>query len=994
MEIYLPTKLNPQGWLSDVLLSQLYNDVSSDVDLGRLHTALYNKDYAGIKKKIISLHPSYRNKLLPSLQKVSNNAGKNPTSVPIDERYVKFMRDLKPHHVAAMQPYIQIFLKTKKNRNKKGSWADADTKAIVFRPFADIGQLAAQNKEGVLKNKFMRGEGAGIENMSVKRDFPVWGLGASFEVDISFFFSSFQIFSAGHPVQEPKSGATDGNSLKADDYLKLITPDLDNEIETLNLEYGWKINNKGDSSFWGVSKDVLQLVENEEKKSFRINWNKHDITFSETGEVQIRVKYYGLPENQAYTTPKKKKESNILKPLNFDMLKAVTSEENLTETLKSLESAKKEVKKLTDLCLNKFDKDGKPRDPKEIADLKAKIPGRKEEIRRQSIAIEKMKRDLAHKASSLFLKRIKQNNKLFQVRFRSYRKDGETAFDGKGKHTIEAHFFRVDPDTKLVGNSSIEKAKDYVKKGAIAKFKSTYSVQKSLSKSLEKLTWHKTAATAKEKTRKQLDKILGALTYSNFGAGEFKTTEKIIDSKDLPCPSGMKTAIKQDASLPAGKLKCVPKTVPQKGESRPEYRFYGNFMFFPLRDLISVMHEFSNTGNKEDNPYDRYPIVSLGNIIYRPMGKDVTVNIGDILIEVGVFQRWFYNSVVAKEAKNWTFGQFIQSVMEELVPAALGSFSLANSSGPTSAIVHSPFQISEKYFRASKKGKSGKHPADEIYFMPEAGSLGSADNFNRYLAELKSNSELKNDRSVIHFHQRFTPQIADTGFNTPMLKRVHGRKFDREKDEVDGLFHLFIGNSTGLLETISFSYTDNPDLRTALVFDKFKDIAFPYLKFAYSANSTLTGNNLFYKGGFFVLPVSPLGIPVEQDPGITGYYWIQNLVDQFSMGTYKTVVNGINAYSPALFAKEQKFRKKEEQCGIKEIKERAPKEIPIAITYGIDEYIHKDFILDPKIVKMYKLRPKTKAEKDTAPEPPATTADPSTNVLAGPDSGIAGQPMM
>ena len=33
MEIYLPTKLNPQGWLSDVLLSQLYNDVSSDVDL-------------------------------------------------------------------------------------------------------------------------------------------------------------------------------------------------------------------------------------------------------------------------------------------------------------------------------------------------------------------------------------------------------------------------------------------------------------------------------------------------------------------------------------------------------------------------------------------------------------------------------------------------------------------------------------------------------------------------------------------------------------------------------------------------------------------------------------------------------------------------------------------------------------------------------------------------------------------------------------------------
>ena len=369
------------------------------------------------------------------------------------------------------------------------------------------------------------------------------------------------------------------------------------------------------------------------------------------------------------------------------------------------------------------------------------------------------------------------------------------------------------------------------------------------------------------------------------------------------------------------------------------------------------MQKFSNTGKSGDNPWDRYPIVSLGNVVYRPMGKEVTINIGDILIEVGVFQRWFYNSVIAKGAKSWTFGQFIQSVMEELVPVALGGQSLGGSGGGLlSPIVHTPFQVSKGYARAELYD----HPTDKIYKEP---ANVSADEFLNYQAELKYNNDAKNAQSVIHCHQRLTTQVIDTGFNTPMLKRVADRNFDREKDEAEGLFHLFIGNSKGLLETISFSYTDNPDLRTALIFDKFKDIAFPYLKFAYSANPILTGNNLFYKGGFFVLPVRPRGIAVEKDPGITGYYSIQNLVDQFSIGTYKTVVNGINIYSPALFKKERAFRKKQIQCGLDEAKDKLPGLIPIFSTYGIDEYIHKDFMNDPQMACVYKLKQKTKKEK-------------------------------
>ena len=1000
MQIYLPTKLNPQGWLSDMLLPQLY---SENADAKKLRDKFYGGE-SGIKQKVISLHPEWRNTLVQGLQKISNAPGKTPENIEIDKRYIKFMRNLQPHHIAAMQPYIQIFLKTKRFRSKKGSWAGGDTKAIVFKPFADIGLLSAKesggifsggNESDILKNKFMRGEGAGIEGMTVKRDFPVWGLAASFEVDIDFFFSSFPMFVGGHPVGGPTTGATDGNSLKADDYLKLIAPDLDNEVETLNLEYGWKINNKGDSSFWGVTKDVLELVEREERKSFRINWQRHDITFSETGEVKLKVKYYGLPENLAYRMPKVKKKSDVLKPLDLNLLKNLTADKNLIEAYEQLAAHEKDVKDLSEKCLSPIDPEtNKARAPEELADIKKRLPKAKEEIKKLSVAIEKMKRGFANKTSSLFLEAIRQKNKLFQVRFKSYRKDAPAPedkvgkkknyapFNGKSKHTIEASFYEVPPkDPEFPGKTFLEQTTNYLEKN-ITKVKSTYTVEKALQESKNKLTWHKIAVDSKSKTEKQLDRILGALTYSNFGAGDpISVSEKYIKTKDLP-PNGPGCGplfkVAPHADQPGnGRLKCVPVGVPIKGEARPPWKHYGNFMFFALRDLIATMQKFSNTGKSGDNPWDRYPIVSLGNIVYRPMGKEVTINIGDILIEVGVFQRWFYNSVIAKGAKSWTFGQFIQSVMEELVPVALGGHSLASGGGLLSPIVHTPFQISKGYVRAELHD----HPTDKIYKEGHDAWL----EFLKYQAELKSSSESKNDQSVIHFHQRVTTQVIDTGFNTPMLKRVANRNFNRDKDEAEGLFHLFIGNSKGLLETISFSYTDNPDLRAALIFDKFKDIAFPYLKFAYSANPILTGNNLFYKGGFFVLPVSPLGIAIEKDPGITGYYSIQNLVDQFSIGTYKTVINGINVYSPALFKKERAFRKKQIQCGVDEAKEKGPTEIPIFSTYGIDEYIHKDFINDPKVGGVYKLRQKTKKERLAE-----ATAAP---VEAGPGTGVAGQPM-
>ena len=964
MSYYLPAKLNPQGWLNDMVLPKIYNPKSRpDGEAGMLQDALYFENFPGIANKIVSLHPEYRNIFIQSMQKVSNTAGKNSKDLTINQDYVDFMMNLQPKHIAAMQPYIRIYLKTKMG-GKKSSWVYSNTKDIIFRPFTDIDLLTQKNTKCILQNKFMRGSEAGIESVSVMRDFPAWGMGASFYVDINYVFSSFQVFAQGHPNQ---SG--DGSlNPKKDDYLLLLKPDMDNNQQVLVLEYGWSIKNKGDKSLWGdVGKDILNIVEEQEKKTFRITWYKHDIEYSETGEVKLKVKYMGIPERMAFKNPKIKEETDILKPMSLRILKSITKDPDMVEHYENLERVKKEVRKLDELCLE-------AETPEKQQELKLQKKEKQENIKKASVMLEKLKREMARKAGTLYLTQILKRGKLFQVKFRSSKKefDKNVKYDKK-RHTLETYFFKVTERDFKKPKTLDGPAFEPLDETLVDIFADTYGVNKSLSDSAKRVKPTKPKTKAEDFVLEQLDKILGALTYSNFGADK----SRVISSKQQ-CPKGFGVPKGEEGKAGKGKKRCLPTKVSDRGEKRHGAETYGNFMFFPLRELIATLHEFSKSDD-EDSGFNKYPVTSLGNVVYRPMGKDLVVNIGDILIETDLFLKWFYKTVTTREASTITFGQFLSLIMEELVPLVLGHGVSDLSSGLVSDIVHTPFGVSTKLAHPSRRTdkrldnlylKTPKQPPAWIeYSSPEVKPelpphQYGWDLLQEYQVEAKSNKDKNNDQPIIHFHQRVTDATAmsNTGFNAPQLKQTEGRNFNRKKDQEDGMFHVFIGNSRGLMETISFSYTDNQHLRTALVFDKFKDIAFPYLKFAYSASPILTGNNLFYKGGYFVLPSAPLGIQPEDDPGITGYYQISKLNDQLTMGTYKTSIQGMNIHSPANQKKEIAFQKKQEACGIINKKEELPKLIPIFLDVDIDQYIHSDFLKNPNYAKIYGLTVKSKKE--------------------------------
>jgi len=995
MQFFLPEKLNPQGWLNDMLLSQLYNEGGDDSSIAKLRKALYEENYAGIREKLISFHPAHRDTFTETMTAKSSDATKYDPKLKM--KYVDFMKNIQPYQVAAMQPYIRIFFKSKQVHAPGASWKNAIEKDIIFRTYTDITDLAAA-QEGVLQNKFMRGSEAGIEKVSVVRDFPVWGMGASFYFEVDYIFSSFKIFAEGHPVikrgsEKPIYDATgrlvrDGRHSAAKDYFILLTPDLQHEFECLNLEYGWKINNKKDTSFWGVPSDVLDTVEAEEKKSFKISWYKHDIKYSETGEVRLNVKYMGLPEKLAFENPSANRETNILAPLSMDVLKSTTKQKDLVAGIENLKEAKKRLEKLNqEFQATIDDKKSKKEQKKQKKALG--IDKRQEEIRRASVWLNKEKQRLASRASSLYVKRILKRGKLFQVRFKSSRDSVPDAAKYKAKkHKLKVSFYKVlgtdirDKNAKK-GMQSAE-LKEYTKKASIVEFSNSYGVDESLQKTKNNVKPNKTITNPDDHCLARLDEVLGALTYSNFGTAAEKDAKKYVVTPGKKCPSGYKPVGKSKTGSKKGKLRCVSVARPSKGEGRggrPET--YGNFMFFPLRDLIAVMYEFSKSDDPRYNPYDRIPITSLGNIVYRPMGKDVTINIGDILVEVGVFQKWLYNKILKHDSGTITFGQFITSIMEELVPIVLGHSASQLSSGMLSSIVHTPLLISHLFHGSSIGGFEGGANLDNLYLLDpwssHAGEIGKGlEDMSKYQAETKSNK--KNDIPIIHFHQRVIPSMAGDKWKTPHTRLVAHRDMkDRAGDEKDGLFYLHIGEASGLLETINFSYTDNPKLRTALVYDKYKDVSYPYLKYAYSATPSLVGNNLFYKGGFFVLPESPLGIKVKDDPGITGYYQISKLTDEIGPGTYKTTVQGLNVWS----GPDQRRHKKREASG----KLKVPEPIPISLQASIDEYVYKDFLVNSALVLAYELAIKSEEEADESPDAPVadkiSLGDPPKNLKVG-----------
>lgn len=913
-QFFFPSNLNPQGWLTDFLLAQ------ADAKTKKfLYQAAERKALADLEGQVFSLATAHKNKLesivLPStLQDPHTIQFKNT----VDRiKYHDFMRNITPGVQGALQPYIRLYLKSDKNGKERD---------IKFKTHTDLDVL--------LSNRFARGEGAGIKQVSVVRKYPAFGLTRSYNITIEFFFRSMAIFARG---------ASDDKRFR-NDYTKLIAPPtfLDDRKESLYLEYGWSVGKNVSEEI--IPNDIKQILEAQEKKKLKLSWKNSNFKFEQTGEVLLTAQYVIGADAvaRATTESKKKKKNNILQITDVDFLNSLYSKkefEKIRNASLNLSIVEKELAFLqspatpedlkADLCYLKSLKGDKKKEAALQRTKTSKAAAQQKKIKMLNEKASRFRAQVVKNALNALLTSIEKDGQLFKVHFTSKRDEGI--------HT-----------TKTI----IQRHLDFSTR---TEFTTTYNLEKVVKSLSENIT------LPEEETKRIINIISSDV---DIGAASL--------FGDIALARAIQTEGNVDNVLAA---LCNS----DFGEKYPKKSF-GNIVFFPLRALINSVYKSIDKKHRKEMPF-----ACLGNVAYRALGKTLWTNIGDVLIELGTFQRWFFTASLKQGLSEWRLDDFLQAVMNDLVPEALND----HSTGEYGNTNFGPIKKEEYVLPPSWKVGRTSHGNSELASIFGGFLFGL-----RYAEDIKESfidvfgKDLKrgarvwerNPPGLMYYHQVGSIHQSFNEIVTPHLVSAGGN-FDRSEDEALGQIHLNIGDSAGLLKSIQFEQIDNAHLRTALMLQKNSDESIPFLKYAYRANASLVGNNMFSKSAWFVLPLNPLGIEEGEDPGIVGYYRVDEVSDVISAGDYTTSIKGQNLLSNQQIVNRRKQEKiADDPCsddgrglfekdiaaaagagnklletvGLKKKKKPKIEVYPIRVEHNIIDYVIQ-FLTNPKISKAYKL---------------------------------------
>jgi hypothetical protein len=420
---------------------------------------------------------------------------------------------------------------------------------------------------------------------------------------------------------------------------------------------------------------------------------------------------------------------------------------------------------------------------------------------------------------------------------------------------------------------------------------------------------------------------------------------------------------------------------------------FGHFTFFPLRALIAALYEFNkgftNQGDGS-NELQSLPNICLGNMIHDSHHKEYWFNIGDILIEVGVFQRWLYNEFIATNTPSPTFDQFLKAIFRELVPTVLnhrtGHYTGTHYGMPAQEQYGILPSFRKKYkqerFKTYKSqysagGKINRQKLGSLHPVTREKSKASLLLYETLLRSIRTNPSAKEVKEpLLYYFQESYPNNNLKQASSAFLRRFGDRdKYDPERDFKDGIYYVFLGQDAGIVKNVSFSYLNDQYLNTLLARRNRNDLE-PYLRYTYKANVEFVGNNLYYgRSAFFAIPVNQFNIDTNMDPfGLTGYYRIESTSDRISRGKYSTTVVATNVYTPAT---QRATTCKDAVCAKETGSE---KEVPIFIEHRLSKYMEDALKEVPDLANSFRIKKAKKQEQKldapaTSPTPPPPPAN-------------------
>lgn len=367
---------------------------------------------------------------------------------------------------------------------------------------------------------------------------------------------------------------------------------------------------------------------------------------------------------------------------------------------------------------------------------------------------------------------------------------------------------------------------------------------------------------------------------------------------------------------------------------------YGQIMFFPLKALFSAAYSFLS--EEEQNSL---PTFLFGNVLMKVGDSVCSINVGDLLVETGVFQKWYYNSYYKKDKLEYSFGTFIQDLAKELMPEILYRNRVGfDDKAPISAV-----KLNQYYL----KGKVSKDIRNSVYLDDNIENLKS-------LSNLISKRPSENLSPLIYVGQltNLTTQIG-----SPLFSKYGNVyfNFNEQQDAERGIMHIKVGADGGMLTGVGFNAQDFQKIRTALALESLADKASRYFFFYYSISLEMLGNNMFNYDSVVCVPSTPLGIDTEEnDIGIAGYYKVKETRDSISeSGEYRTSAQADWIYNP-----KNSSREKQKITSAPTRKGRIGDSLPESVTNPIN-YIIEFLENDPSTIINSQLKNFAKPEEKT-----------------------------
>ncbi len=968
--VFFPANLSPQGFLNDIIAAQLRSP--KDRPFPDLYKFIHEYDYIKrVGNRLFFLHPNDDKKLLTQIepQTLKESSFSEREDEYKKRRYVNFLNDMTPVQQAALVPYIRLYTKEFKGDNQF-----IRSKEIVFNreyriPNAPQGGFAGGGRGN-----------AGIESLQVERDFQYFNMPNRFTVQINYLFDSFDTFANGMQYENIAgiglaSSQADNFSLFGQDqgsgYISLIKKGseiIDGGVirEYLFLEYGYRFPDTLSEEI--VSLEDRKIFEAEEKKEIRIACYKHDFTFSETGEVKLSVSY-NASTDIAMASRTDEKTNDVFLIANKGVISEMMDEPSENENGKK--NSRSELFSAIEQKLNLLKEQNEKRRrlsltycPEDVD--KEQISKIDDDIKEINKNIYALKKELLKYMYLFFLRYFMTTNSLFNIKLKPIPYELEKSVlnpcdvvINRGKYVQET-ILSIERVNK---NPEVNKKEFTIRTDYLEKIREIFEKDSDKNRGIISTTYFSDPLVENLILKNRFDQYT-----SPDGIAIPSATQILINDLELEsysCYQALQTFTLSRMTAQAHLVRAGVKAKECQDIDTTEYKqiadtslyseTYGNISFFPLKALLAAVINFTlDTAEDQNN----FPIICLGSVLTESMNKQYFTNIGDLLVDVDFFKEWLYKCFINREKLDPTIDDFMNEIFEKLVPSILSAAVGHYTKGNHGYITKKVYELSEDAYKDEQllKDLASEDPQkrDEALkkLMKDA---------------LSPTKKEQVKRPLILYYQQSFGRPDDVKQSKALFLKNYGRmRFDKKEDYNLGIYHVLMGQNSGIVKNINFSYMADPNLNTLYAMKNPNHLS-SYMKYSYEANIDFVGNGLYFdKVNFFAIPnnqfnVSNTGISYSTGKdvfGLSGYYQVSKTTDKISLGEYTTTVTARNMYAPGV--EDLKTRKCKQA---KEItgsgggggggKSNTEPPIPNYVKLDIGEYIYEAFRDSSEIASYY-----------------------------------------